>query len=239
MTLPNWNLKKFYVNIDDNKISKDLKVLSKKSKNFSNDFRNKLGSLKASQLIDSLKDFEKIQEIIQKIQSFAYLSYCTNQLDEKNKKFYQQVEEKISEIEKNLIFYGIELNKLSTKQLLPFKKTKYKNWIENHRKFKRFQKSEDNEKLLVEKSITSSSAWVKFFDQTMARLKFLFNGKELTETEILNFLSSTDANIRKKAALVFGKTLKENAFNFCFIMNTISKDLDIDKIRRGFEFSES
>ena len=129
MTLPNWNLKKFYVNIDDNKISKDLKVLSKKSKNFSNDFRNKLGSLKASQLIDSLKDFEKIQEIIQKIQSFAYLSYCTNQLDEKNKKFYQQVEEKISEIEKNLIFYGIELNKLSTKQLLPFKKTKYKNWI--------------------------------------------------------------------------------------------------------------
>ena len=116
--------KKFYDNIDDNKISKDLKVLSKKSKNFSNDFRNKLGSLKASQLIDSLKDFEKIQEIIQKIQSFAYLSYCTNQLDEKNKKFYQQVEEKISEIEKNLIFYGIELNKLSTKQLLPFKKTK-------------------------------------------------------------------------------------------------------------------
>lgn len=239
MTLPNWNLKKFYVNIDDNKISKDLKVLSKKSKNFSNDFRNKLGSLKASQLIDSLKDFEKIQEIIQKIQSFAYLSYCTNQLDEKNKKFYQQVEEKISEIEKNLIFYGIELNKLSTKQLLPFKKTKYKNWIENHRKFKRFQKSEDNEKLLVEKSITSSSAWVKFFDQTMARLKFSFNGKELTETEILNFLSSTDANIRKKAALVFGKTLKENAFNFCFIMNTISKDLDIDKNIRGFEFSES
>ena len=168
MTLPNWNLKKFYDNIDDNKISKDLKVLSKKSKNFSNEFRNKLGSLKASQLLDSLKEFEKIQEIIQKIQSFAYLSYCTNQLDEKNKKFYQQVEEKISEIEKNLIFYGIELNKLSTKQLLPFKKTKYKNWIENHRKFKRFQKSEDNEKLLVEKSITSSSAWVKFFDQRSA-----------------------------------------------------------------------
>ena len=46
---------------------------------------------------------------------------------------------------------------------------------------------------LMEKSITSSSAWVKFFDQSMARLRFKFNGKNLTETEILNLLSSTDS----------------------------------------------
>ena len=47
-------------------------------------------------------------------------------------------------------------------------------------------------KNFMEKSITSSSAWVKFFDQSMARLKFKFNGKSLTETEILNLLSSTN-----------------------------------------------
>ena len=43
----------------------------------------------------------------------------------------------------------------------------------------------------------------------------------------------------KNAAEVFGETLKENIFNFSFIMNTISKDLDIDKNIRGFKFSES
>ena len=239
MALPNWNLKKFYDGIDDIKISKDIKVLSAKSEKFSKEYRNKLGSLKDPNLLGSLRDYEKIQETIQKIQSFAYLTYCTNQLNDENKKFYQKIEEKISDIEKNLIFYGIELNKLSSNKLLSFKKTKYKNWIENHRKFKKFQKSEDNEKLLVEKSITSSSAWVKFFDQSMARLKFVLDSEELTETEILNYLSSTDKKVRKKAALVFGKTLKENAFNFCFIMNMISKDLDIDKNIRGFEYSES
>ena len=190
-------------------------------------------------LINSLEEYEKIEEIIQKIQSFAYLTYCTDQLVDKIKKFYQEVEEKISNVEKNLIFYGIELNKLSSKKLDFFSNSKYVSWIQNHKKFKKFQKTEDNEKLLMEKSITSTSAWVKFFDQSMARLKFKYNQKYITETEILNLLSATDSKVRKEAAKVFGETLKENIFNFSFIMNTISKDLDIDKNIRGFEFSES
>ena len=78
-------------------------------------------------LLRSLEEYEKITEIIQKIQSFAYLTYCTDQLVDKIKKFYQEVEEKISNIEKNLIFYGIELNKLPSKKLEYFSQTKYFN----------------------------------------------------------------------------------------------------------------
>ena len=239
MTLPIWNLNQFYESIEDNQINKDFKNLSTKSKNFQKKYRGKLNTLDSNSLLNSLKEYEKIEEIIQKLQSFAYLNYCTDQLVDKIKKFYQEVEEKVSNIEKNLIFYGIELNKLSTKKLETFKNSKYVNWIQNHRKFKKFQKSEENEKLLMEKSITSTSAWIKFFDQSMTRLKFKFNGKYLTETEILNLLSSSDGKIRKKAAEIFGETLKENIFNFSFVMNIISKDLDIDKNIRGFEFSES
>ena len=95
------------------------------------------------------------------------------------------------------------------------------------------------EKILMEKSITSSSAWIKFFDQSMTRLTFSFRKKKLNETEILNLFSSPDQSVRKEAALCFGKTLKENIFNFTFIMNNISKDLDIDKNLRGFQYSES
>ena len=198
MTLPSWNLNQFYESIEDNQINKDFKNLNSISKKFQNKYRGKLDSLSSESLLNSLKEYEKVEEVIQKIQSFAYLSYCTDQLEDKIKKFYQEVEEKLSNIEKNLIFYGIELNNLPTKNLKCFDNTKYVNWIKNHRKFKKYQKSEDNEKLLMEKSITSSSAWVKFFDQSMARLKFKFNAKNLTETEILNLLSSTNGKVRKK-----------------------------------------
>ena len=44
------------------------------------------------------------------------------------------------------------------------------------------------------------------------------------------------ARLEKKAAS-FGEQRK--VFNFSFVMNIISKDLDIDKNIRGFEFSES
>ena len=57
----------------------------------------------------------------------------------------------------------------------------------------------------MEKSITSTSAWVKFFDQSMARLKFKYNQKYITETEILNLLSATDSKVRKEAAKVLVK----------------------------------
>ena len=239
MTLPIWKLNQFYESIEDNQINKDFKNLFTKSKNFQNKYRGNLNLLDRKSLINSLEEYEKIEEIIQKIQSFAYLTYCTDQLLDKIKKFYQEVEEKISNVEKNLIFYGIELNKLSSKKLEFFSNSKYDSWIQNHKKFKKFQKTEDNEKLLMEKSITSTSAWIKFFDQSMARLKFKYNQKYITETEILNLLSAIDSKVRKKAAKVFGETLKENIFNFSFILNTISKDLDIDKNIRGFEFSES
>ena len=141
--------------------------------------------------------------------------------------------------EKDVIFYGIELNKLDDTKTSVFSETKYKNWIKNHKKFKKFQKTENIEKILAEKSLTSSSAWVRFFDQLMTRLKFKINGKFFSETEVLNLLSSHNKVERKNAAEVFGKTLKENIFNFSFIINTISKDLDIEKNVRGFEHSES
>ena len=154
-------------------------------------------------------------------------------------KFYQNIEESVLDCEKDIIFYGIELNKLSDGKTSIFSKTKYKNWIKNHKKFRKYQKSENIERILAEKSLTSSSAWVRFFDQVMTRLKFRIKGKVLSEAEVLNLLSSSSKNERKNAAEVFGKTLKDNIFNFSFIINTISKDLDIEKNVRGFEHSES
>ena len=91
----------------------------------------------------------------------------------------------------------------------------------------------------MQKSITSSNSWIKFFDQFMARLKFNLNGKELTESEILDLMSSSDSSLRKKSAITFGATLKQNSFYFGSIINNISKDLDIEKDIRGFEYSES
>jgi len=237
--LPVWDLTDFYPSFNSKNILYDIQSLKRTIDRFCKKFKNKLNIISENKLLESLVDFEQIEEIFSKLRSYAYLVYCTDQLNEEKTKFYQFIDESLSELDKKIIFYPIEINKLNKKKSLPFLDSKYKNWFLNIKKLKKYQKSESIEKLLLEKSLTSSSAWIKFFDQSMTRLKFHYRGKKLSETEILNLFSSHDRKVRKDAALTFGKTLKENIFNFCFITNILSKDLDIEKNIRGFAFSET
>mgnify|MGYP001254914682 FL=1 len=237
--LPIWNLADFYPSFNSTIIKDDLKKLNKQSISFSNKYKSKLKSLTTEKLIETIKLYEKIEEKIYFIKSFSFLTYCTDQLNKSKSKFYQSTQEILSEVEKNLIFYSIEINNLDKKKINSLKSSKYKSWIENLNKFKKHQQPELIEKLLMEKSLTSSSAWIKFFDQNMTRLKFPYQKKNLNETEILNLFSSPKESVRKEAARSFGNTLKQNIFYFTFIMNNISKDLDIDKKLRSFKYAES
>ncbi len=237
--LPIWNLADFYPNFNSKLIKDDLHKINKQSIAFSNKYKSKLKNLTTKKLIESIKLYEKIEEKIYFIKSFSFLTYCTDQLNKNKSKFYQSTQETLSEVEKNLIFFSLEINNLDKKKINYVKSSKYKSWIENLNKFKKYQQPELIEKLLMEKSLTSSSAWIKFFDQNMTRLKFPYKNKILNETEILNLFSSPKESVRKEAAQSFGKTLKQNIFYFTFIMNNISKDLDIDKKLRGFKYAES
>lgn len=238
-SLPTWNLKDFYDSYQSKKISNDILSLDKLARNFSKLYKNQLKSISSKDLVRSLFDYENLEEKISFIKSFAFLTHCTDQLNKDKTKFFQFIQEKLSDIEKNTIFYTIEINKLSKKKLNHLINTKYASWVLNLNKIKKYQKTEQVESILMEKSITSSSAWIKFFDQTMARLKFPYKDKILTETEMLNLFSSSNVQVRKEAAISFGTTLKNNIFNFTCVINNISKDLDIEKNLRGFKFSES
>ena len=126
MNLPTWNLNEFYLSFKDKQINKDLHSLKKKINLFSIKYKGKLRKLKKQQLVGTLVEFEKIEEIILKLRSYAYLEYCTDQLNNEKAKFYQYIEESVLDCEKEVIFYGIELNKLSDSKTLVFSKTKYK-----------------------------------------------------------------------------------------------------------------
>ena len=65
-------------------------------------------------------------EIILKLRSYAYLEYYTDQLNNDKTKFYQKIEESVLDCEKDLIFYGIELNKLDDNKTSVFSETNIK-----------------------------------------------------------------------------------------------------------------
>ena len=231
-TLPVWNLGDLYSSINSRKILKDLNLIEKLSKSFSKKYEGKVAKLSAIKLLKAIEEIEKIDEIMDKILSYAHLLVSENIENEKNKIFFQQMQEKITKFSSMLIFFTLELNQISDKKIKIFfkekKLIKYKNWIINRRSFKPYQLDKKLEKLLQDKSLTSSSAWIRLFDDTIAALRFPFKNKLLSSAEILNFLSDNKSSTRKAAAKSVGKTLGKNINLFATITNTLAKDKSIN-----------
>lgn len=120
--LPQWNLSDFYTSYKSKKIKNDITNLNNQVIEFSKKYKNKLKLLDNSSLVNSIKLYEKIEEKIFFIKSFSFLTHCTDQLNKDKNKFYQGIDEVLSKTEKNLVFFGIEFNKLDKKKVNLLKK---------------------------------------------------------------------------------------------------------------------
>ena len=224
-TLPNWNLKDFYLSIDDKQIEKDLELFKNFTLNFSNKYKDKLLSF-ALDFEKIVKEYEDGNELGDKLGNYAFLIYATNMNDQKTVQFYQGINEKLTEISSNLIFFTNEINSSSDNDFETFKNGsgKYKNWLINLRRFKHHQLDQKSEKIFLDKNLTSNSSWVRFFEEQINDLKFEINGKEHNSSDALNLLSDHDEEIRKKAALSIESVFQTNVKTFTFITNTLAKD---------------
>ena len=235
--LPVWNLKDLYESPKAKNLNNDLNQLRRITKKFEKKYTYKITKLSLSQLLKAIIELENIDIKIDKIMSYAHLLVAEDGNNEKNKIFYQQMQEQITNIASSIVFFSLELNEVSNAKLNKIYADKklepYKNWIKNIRKFKPYQLDVKTEKLLQEKSITSRSAWVRLFDDTIASLKFPFKGKNLSSAEIFNFLSDEKESNRKKSAEVVSGVLKDNISLFTSITNNLAKDKSINDKWRG------
>ena len=235
--LPVWNLKDLYESPKAKNLNNDLNQLRRITKKFEKKYTYKITKLSPSQLLKAIIELENIDIKIDKIMSYAHLLVAEDGNNEKNKIFYQQMQEQITNIASSIVFFSLELNEVSNAKLNKIYADKklepYKNWIKNIRKFKPYQLDVKTEKLLQEKSITSRSAWVRLFDDTIASLKFPFKGKNLSSAEIFNFLSDKKESNRKKSAEVVSSVLKDNISLFTSITNNLAKDKSINDKWRG------
>ncbi len=235
--LPVWNLKDLYESPNAKNLNIDLNQLRRITKKFEKKYTFKITKLSPSQLLKAIIELENIDIKIDKIMSYAHLLVAEDGNNEKNKIFYQQMQEQLTNIASSIVFFSLELNEVSDAKLNKIYADKklepYKNWIKNIRKFKPYQLDVKTEKLLQEKSITSRSAWVRLFDDTIASLKFPFKGKNLSSAEIFNFLSDEKESNRKKSAEVVSVVLKDNISLFTSITNNLAKDKSINDKWRG------
>ena len=189
----------------------------------------------------AIEEFERFVELMGRLGSYAGLYYAGNQADPERAKFYGDISEKLTAISTEIIFFDLELNQIDeaamAKALQNKRLARYKPWIDNIRKEKPYQLEEKIERLFHEKGQTSSGAFNRLFNETIAALRFPVAGEpeplplELT----LNLLSNPDEKKRGAAAEALAKVFKDNVRLFTLITNTLSKDKEISDRWRGFK----
>lgn len=237
--LPEWNLKDFYTSINDVAIKNDLQTASERAKAFAGHYEAKVELLSSEELVAAIREYEALAELLGKIGSYAQLVYAQNMALEQNTQFYQNISEKITEISTLTLFFGLELNKIDEvklQQLLDGNKAlqHYAPWIRDTRAFRPYQLSDELERLLHEKSVTGKQAWQRLFDETLAGLRFPFDGEMLSNAQIFDKLSSKDRNTRKNAGKSIGQVFEENGKIFAMVTNVLAKDKSIEDNSRKF-----
>lgn len=240
--LPEWNLSDLYSAMDGDDLAADLEKANTICQAFSETYKSKLADMAKSnpeKLADCLTEYETIEDLLGRIISFAGLVYAGDTTDPARAKFYGDIQEKITNASTQLLFFGLELNKIDEADfanlLAAPAVAHYLPWLEDLRKDKPYQLEERVEELFHEKSITGRGAWNRLFDETMAGLRFDVDGESLPLEPTLNKLVDRDGAVRKSASEALSTTFKENIRTFTLITNTLAKDKEISDRWRGFE----
>ncbi|HLJ18917.1 MAG TPA: oligoendopeptidase F, partial [Stellaceae bacterium] len=230
--LPEWDLSDLYPGRDSPALKAALDGAAAEAKSFAEGYQGKLASLSGDALGGAIKEYEKLRETLERVMSYASLIYAGDMSDAEIGRFYQMMQERVTDIGSTVLFFTLELNKLEDADLKEKLKAPalahYAPWLRDVRVFRPHQLSDELEKMLHEKYVAGRAAWTRLFEETMAALRFPVDGKDLTSAEALHLLSEPDPRLRKAAAKSLGEVLGKNARLFSLITNTLAKDKEIE-----------
>jgi len=242
--LPQWRLEDLYPSMEGPEFAVDLARVTADAKAFAAAHRGRLtavleGEGASAAFYAIVRDYEALQDLMGRLMSYASLLYAGDTANPARAKFYGDVQEKITDVAGDLLFFELEVNRIDDalieRAAAASPLSHYRPWIEDIRKERPHQLPDEIEQLFLEKSVTGAAAWNRLFDDTIASLRFQFEGEELTLEPLLGKLQDPDEKKREAAANALATTLGANLRVFTLIMNTLAKDKDISDRWRKFE----
>ncbi|WP_182085350.1 M3 family oligoendopeptidase [Aureimonas sp. ME7] len=242
--LPEWNLCDLYAGIDAPEVAADLEQGRGRAAAFQARWKGRLEEAAAGTGAEGLgaavAEFEAIEELLGRLVSYAGLLYAGDTASPANAKFYGDIQSRITDIAAQLLFFGLELNRVDEAVIDAAMErdpafAHYRPWIVDLRRDKPFQLEDRIEELFLEKSVTGHGAWNRLFDETMTALRFHVDGEELALEEVLNLLQDPDRERRRAGAEALAAVFRQNLRTFALLTNTLAKDKEISDRWRGFE----
>ncbi|MBE1237161.1 M3 family oligoendopeptidase [Phaeovibrio sulfidiphilus] len=236
--LPRWDLSDLYESPESERLKADMAAIEADVGTFRSAYLGRVTGLDGAGLGLAVAAYESISERFGKIASYAQLLYATDVTDPAVAAFQQGILEKSAALSSQLVFFTLELNQIddtTMKERLEAPEfARYAPWIRDLALMRDHQLSDELERLFNEKDISGRAAWVRLYDETLARLRFQVGNETLTLTETQNRLSDADPARRREAARSLGERFGAELPLFAHITNTLAVDKRVDDAWRSF-----
>lgn len=234
-----WDLSDLYRDPDDPKLERDRKTVLAEAADFSEKYRGRVNKLTIKEFLSSIQEYENIVEKLRKIGSYSHLIWSVNTEDPGLGKLVQEASELGSEVTQKLVFYDVEWLKMDDQKAMQWIESEemapYRHYLQVSRLYKDHTLEEGQEQVMSAKNVTGRSAWSRYFDETLGAARFELEGEELTQTEVLSKLHSSDRELRRKAHSSLTVTFREKSRTLTFIFNTLLADKYTNDKLRGYK----
>ena len=115
--LPEWDLSDLYPGPDSESLTLDLTTLAEEAEVFRERYEERLDALSGAELGAAVETYERLQEKIGRIMSYASLVHAGNLSDPEIGRFYQTMQERTNAVSTTLLFFTLEINRLEEAEL--------------------------------------------------------------------------------------------------------------------------
>jgi len=233
-----WDLSPLVDGDEDAGVQRQLDEALTRSDTFAAAYNGKLGELEPVGLAEAMHELAAINELVGKAGSFASLRFATDSDDPTRGALLQLVQERANELETKLLFFELQwaalpeqaVEALLTDPALDF----CAHYLRSARRYRPHLLSEPEERIVAEKSLTSSGSWARLFGELMAALRVTVDGEPVVLDVALSRLMDPDRDTRRTVAEALSEALEPGLRTRAFIYNTLVYDKSVDDRLRSY-----
>ncbi|HSG25211.1 MAG TPA: M3 family oligoendopeptidase [Anaerolineales bacterium] len=200
-----WNLDALFTGIKSEDVSQTLQRVEENTGKFET-YREKLSpEMDIEDFYEAITLSEKIYLDVAKLSQYAFLKFSSNTQDTEAMTFMGKMDQINAEVQNRLLFFSLWWKGLEDDEAQKFmvRAGEYEYYLKQLRNFKPYTLGEEEEKIINLKNVTGSSAIKSVYEAITNRLTFKLTidgeEKELTQSELLQNVYSTDADLRAAA----------------------------------------
>jgi oligoendopeptidase F len=236
----NWDLEPLVEQRGPEAVETMLTEARERAEAFAGTYRGRVAELDSDELAEAMRELGAIHDLGGRAGSYAMLSFSLDTADPERGARMQKARELGAAIETQILFFDLEWNLVSEEragELLSAPGLEFcAHHLRNLRRYRPYQLSEPEERVLTETNVTGGSAFQRLFTEQTSALEVPLpdHDEPASLEEGLSRLQHPDRDTRREAAEAVTASLRPGLRTRAFVFNTLLQDKATKDRLRGY-----